>query len=105
MADSGDPLGPTFLAASYARAGRGAAALAIVRPLEDAARRSHRDGFLIGLVYSALGDHDAAFRWLEEAYREHDTFLPWLNVDPEFDRLRDDPRFHDLVRRIGIPTP
>ena len=40
---------------------------------------------------------------LEEAYKEHDSFLPWLKADPEFDPLRTDPRFHDLIRRIGIP--
>jgi eukaryotic-like serine/threonine-protein kinase len=104
MADSGDPLGPTFLAASYGRAGRRADALAIVRPREDAARRSHQGSYLIGTVYAALGDRDPAFRWLEEAYTEHDTFLPWFKVDPEFDKLHGDPRFDDLVRRIGIPA-
>ena len=103
MADSGDPLGPTFLAASYARAGRKADALTIVRKMENDARRSHQGGFLVGVVYAAMGDRDQAFRWLEEAFAAHDTFLPWLKVDPEFDALRGDPRFDDLVRRIGIP--
>ena len=71
--------------------------------MEDESRRSHQGSFLVGVVYAALGDRDPAFRWLDEAYKEHDTFLPWLKVDPEFDKLRGDPRFDDLVRRIGIP--
>jgi len=104
MLDRGDPLGPTFLASSYARAGRRADALAVVKPLEDAARRSHQRNYLIAAVYAALGDRDPAIRWLEQAFAEHDTFLPWCNVDPEFDKLRGDPRFADLVRRIGNPT-
>jgi hypothetical protein len=42
--------------------------------------------------------------WLEEAYTAHDPFLPYFNVWPEFDGVRADPRFQDLVRRIGIPS-
>ena len=103
MVDSGDPLGPTFLAASYGRAGRRGQALTIVRRLEAEARRSDQGAYLVAAVYAALGDRDPAFRWLEEAYKERDTFLPWLKVDPEFDSLRTDPRFADLIRRIGIP--
>jgi len=104
MLDSGDPLGPAFMAASLARAGRTADALAIVRKMEAEARRSHQGYFLIGAVYAALGDRDQAFHWLDEAYAEHDTFLPWMKVDPEFDKIRGDPRYDDLIRRIGIPS-
>jgi hypothetical protein len=57
----------------------------------------------MGSAYAAIGDADRAFQWLEKAYEAHDTFLPWLKVDPELDELRGDPRFDDLVRRIGIP--
>jgi serine/threonine protein kinase len=103
MVDSGDPLGPTFLAASYARAGRRADALAIVRKMAADAAGSDQGAFLVAAVYAALADRDRAFRWLEEAYQERDTFLPWLKVDPEFDSLRGDPRFDSLIRRIGIP--
>ena len=39
-----------------------------------------------------------------EAYKEHDQFLVYMNVYPEFDAVRDDPRFQDLVRRVGIPS-
>jgi TolB-like protein/tRNA A-37 threonylcarbamoyl transferase component Bud32/Tfp pilus assembly protein PilF len=103
MVDSRDPLGPAFLAASFARAGRRNEAVAILRKLEAEARRSDQGAFLVAAVYAALGDRDPAFRWLEEAYKERDTFLPWLKVDPEFDSLRSDPRFAELIRRIGIP--
>lgn len=104
MLDSGDPLGPTFLAASYAHAGRKAEALVLVKGMIEKARRSRQGGFLVALVFATLGDRDQAFHWLEQAYEEHDTFLPWLRADPEFDALHGDPRFEDLVRRIGIPA-
>jgi hypothetical protein len=46
---------------------------------------------------------DAAFAELEKAYRAHDWFLQRIKTDPFLDPLRDDPRFKDLVRRIGLP--
>jgi hypothetical protein len=42
--------------------------------------------------------------WLEEAYRNHDFMLPFLNVWPGWEGVRHDPRFQDLVHRIGIPS-
>ena len=103
MLDTGDPMAEPFMALSYARAGRRAESLAILRKMEDNTRRSRQGSFLVGAVYAALGDRDPAFHWLDEAFKEHDTFLPWMRVDPEFDKLRADPRFDDLIRRIGIP--
>lgn len=61
-------------------------------------------------TYVTLGDKDRAFYWLEEAYKHHDIHslsldsnLAWINVDPRFDPLRSDPRFKDLLRRMGLP--
>ena len=103
MLDAGDPLGPTFLAASYAQAGRKAEALKLVQGMIGRARQSGKGSFLVALVLVRLGDHEQALEWLERAYTEHDTFLAWLRVDPDFAALRRDPRFEDLVKRIGIP--
>ena len=50
---------------------------------------------------TALGDKDEAFRWLEQAYAQRFPILPTLRVDPAFDSLRSDPRFGDLLRRLG----
>jgi len=58
---------------------------------------------LIASVHARLGEKDAAFEWLEKAFRERVGFLAYLKVHPLFDGLRDDPRYHALVKRIGIP--
>lgn len=58
--------------------------------------------FHMSLPYIALGDRDQAIGWLEKAYQDHDEWLVYLKVYPEFGPLRDDPRFVSLVKRIGF---
>ncbi|MGH9555303.1 MAG: TPR end-of-group domain-containing protein [Terriglobales bacterium] len=57
------------------------------------------------ISYTQLGDSQRALQWLEQAYEERRSYLAFLNVDPEFDPLRSDSRFADLVRRVGLPPP
>ena len=104
MLDSGDPLGPTFLAAAYGRAGRKREAMPLLQQMIAKGRQSTGESFKIALVYASMSERDSAFEWLEKAFAEHDTFLPWLNSDPDFEPLRGDPRFEALIRRIGIPS-
>jgi Flp pilus assembly protein TadD len=53
-------------------------------------------------IYSGMGDRDMAFKYLEQSYREHSPWLQFIKVEPMLDRLWDDPRFADLVRRVGL---
>lgn len=57
----------------------------------------------LAVIYIALGEKDKAFEYLEEANRGYDLNVMRLKVERRFDPLRSDPRFADLVRRIGIP--
>jgi eukaryotic-like serine/threonine-protein kinase len=57
----------------------------------------------VAAQYALLGDKDNAFRWLEKAYQQHDSQLVELKVYPAYDSLRSDPRYADLIRRIGFP--
>jgi hypothetical protein len=61
------------------------------------------DGWFIAEIYTLLGDKNEAFRWLEAAYKERSSFLPWINQNPFYAPLHDDPRFLDLVRRMNVP--
>jgi hypothetical protein len=56
----------------------------------------------VTLVYVGLREDDQAFTWLEKAYEERHPYFILMKVEPVFDRLRPDPRFADLVRRVGL---
>jgi hypothetical protein len=53
-------------------------------------------------IYVALGDNEQEFQLLERAYKEHCFHLVYLKVWPQFNVVRADPRFQDLVQRIGL---
>ena len=59
--------------------------------------------FVVASVYARLDRKDEAIAWLEKGYEERDSRMPLIGVAFEFDSLRSDPRFRDLVRRIGLP--
>ena len=68
-----------------------------------AADTPQREPYGIALGCAGLGDSDGAMEWLEHAYREHSVWLAlWGNVDPRLDVLREDSRFQDLLRRLGL---
>jgi hypothetical protein len=55
-------------------------------------------------IYARLDDHEQALRWLEKGLVQRIRYIPYVNVDPVFDNLRADPRFQQLMRRIGLPS-
>ena len=98
--------GPLYLAALgyvFGSAGRRSEALGIIERLKAAASVRYVSPLDIAMVYSGLGDTESAFGWLEKAYQERATRIEEL-PEPAFDALRSDPRFADLLGRIGLPT-
>jgi tetratricopeptide (TPR) repeat protein len=87
---------------AYARAGKTDAALKTISQLQERVRKDGVGRYEIALVYTGLGNKTEAFKWLEESYKAHDAGLLYLKVDPLLDPLRSDPRFDDLVRRVGL---
>jgi hypothetical protein len=85
--------------------GRREDARRILEQLIDKSRQQYVAGERIATVYAALGEKDEAFRWLNRAFDEHSASIGSFIFTPEFRPLRSDPRFADLLRRIGIdPT-
>ena len=88
---------------AYALSGNGGAALKITDELTKASSERFVSPYFIAIVYSGLGDRDRAFEQLEKAFKQRSDWLTYLQIDPEMDNLRSDPRFTDLVRRVGLP--
>jgi eukaryotic-like serine/threonine-protein kinase len=100
---AGDDPGLTMeLAFAYALSGQKRQAQELLTELKDRSARQYIDATLIALVYTALGNKDQAFEWLEKAYDARSSWMTWLKVEPKFDPLRSDPRFAELMRRVGI---
>jgi serine/threonine-protein kinase len=89
---------------AYAVAGQREKALRVLRELQAASDSSYVSPFDIATIYAGLGDRTKTFEYLEKAFRERVPYLVYLAVDPHFDPFRADPRFRDLVHRIGLPA-
>ena len=87
----------------YAVSGRKTEARKLLAELQRLSEHSYVPAHDVALVYAGLGEKDKAFAWLDKAYEEHSFNLSYLKVEPRFDSLRSDPRFADMLRRIGLP--
>jgi TolB-like protein/DNA-binding winged helix-turn-helix (wHTH) protein/Flp pilus assembly protein TadD len=87
---------------AYARTGRRADALRLLAELKKRQQTGYIPAGAFVSAYLGLGDNDEAFAWLERAYQEQSNILIYIKVFPPFDPLRGDPRFQDLVRRVGL---
>jgi len=87
---------------AYAVAGRRAEALEVVDRLETNSKGHYLAPAAVSIVFAGLGDKDQAMSWLERANEERDPWATDIKVQPMFDSLRSDPRFQDLLRRVGL---
>jgi len=90
------------LGAAYARAGQGTEARRILRELDGRVKQAYVSNYHFAVTHTALGDISAALDCLEKAYDERFNWVVFANVEPEFDGLRADPRFADLVKRLRV---
>ncbi len=97
------PTALALLGYSYARLRERKRSLQMIDELQSASAHRFVPALFVALVHAALEDTDQAFDWLEKAYEERFNRLAYLKVEPLWDPLRSDPRFLDLLRRIGIP--
>jgi serine/threonine-protein kinase len=100
----GKPLGNAALARAYALSGRRAEAQKILNELQQLSKQRFISPVTVALIYSALGEKDQAFAWLDKAVEAGDGLLVRSKVDHRFDSLRSDPRFAELVKLAGLPN-
>jgi eukaryotic-like serine/threonine-protein kinase len=101
---SGSPLMRAALAHTFGTAGRTKEALQILDDLTNLAKQKYVAPYFFAGIHIGLGDNDRAIEYLERSYEEHSHWLIYLHIDPSMDGLRDNPRFQDLLRRVGLPA-
>jgi tetratricopeptide (TPR) repeat protein len=102
----GDQDPTAALAHAYASIGRRAEAEKILGELQQRSKTSYVSPYMIATIYAGLGEKDRAFEFLEKAYRERSSDISYfIKADLRIDNLRSDPRYADLLQRIGLPQP
>ena len=86
----------------HGRAGHKTEALRFLRKLETERSKRYLDPSKLILAYVGIGDNEQALKWCEQGLSERSTALIWFRVDPAYDPLRSDPRFHALLAKIGL---
>jgi tetratricopeptide (TPR) repeat protein len=93
-----------YLGYGYAVSGKRREAEEKIQELKRLSKQQYVPAFSIAVIYAGLGEKDRVFDWLEKAYEQREGWLGWyFLLDPEFDFLRADSRYSDLLRRLGLP--
>ena len=99
---SGDESARAWIARVYAESGKRNQAIKMVSELTGKSRSAEASPYPIATIYAALGDKDRAFEWLEKVYEQRSYYVVFLNSDRALEGLQNDPRFAELLRRIGL---
>jgi TolB-like protein/Tfp pilus assembly protein PilF len=97
-----DPAVLGYLARSLALSGKREEALKTVAEMHEVSKQRYVPAYCFGIAYAALGDKDQALQWMERSLQDGAWEVTLIKVDPALDVLRSDPRFNDLVKRVGI---
>jgi tetratricopeptide (TPR) repeat protein len=87
----------------YSRSGFHAALREWAEQQKELSKRRYEDPAFIGFIYAAMGDKDQAFAWLEKGYKEKSDSIQYLKTSHMVDPLRSDPRYADMLKRMGLP--
>ena len=93
-----------FMGYAHGLNGQRAEAETLLSILEDIAQRKYVSPYSLVLIHLALGPLERVFQLLEQLYEERNDWLVWFKISPELKSIRKDPRFQDLLRRIGFPS-
>src|SRR5215472_16200272 len=90
---------------AYAVSGQKEKAQKVIEHLREMSVHEYVPPYNIAVIYAGLGEKDEAFVWLDRAYQERSYLITYLTVDERLDKLHSDPRFDQLVGRVGLPLP
>ena len=99
----GSSLMSAAVAQTFATAGRRKKAIQILDDLTELAKQKYVASYFFAGIHIGLGEDDRAIEYLEKSYEEHSHWLIYLHLDPSMDGLRSNPRFQELLRRVGLP--
>jgi len=97
-----DPYVLAFMSHAYAVSGKRDEAVKALGQMNESAKQRYVPAYGFAVAHAGLGEKDQAFQWLERSLQDHAWDITYLKVDPLMDNLRSDPRFADLVKRIGL---
>jgi tetratricopeptide (TPR) repeat protein len=98
----GMPMAIAYLGYLYGRMGEREKAEKVIEDVEALLKEGHATSILLAHIYAGLGEREMFFAAVERAYEEHCPWLAWLKVTPPFDLMRSDPRYGELLRRMGL---
>ena len=93
------------LAHCHAVSGSADEARSLLNKLHEMKQERYVSSYDLALVNTALDERGEAFRWLDRAYEINDGWLVYITVDPRWEPMYSDPRFADIVDRVGLPKP
>jgi tetratricopeptide (TPR) repeat protein len=99
---SGDHSKIAALGRVYALSGKKDEARKVITELKALAKQRYISPYCFALIYASLGEKDQAINWLQSAYKNHVSELIYMKVDPYLDKLRSDPRFTALLKKVGL---
>ncbi|PYQ59173.1 MAG: hypothetical protein DMF58_12660 [Acidobacteria bacterium] len=97
--------GPRYVASlahGYALSGDVDNAMKTLAQLEEMAKRRYVSAYDFAIIHAGFDDHEKTFAWLNRAYEERSTWLAMIKADPRFDSFHGEPRFDDLLRKLGL---
>jgi len=97
-----DPYVLAYLTYAYASSGKRDEAIKALAQMHESAKHRYVSAYSFATAYAGLGDKDQAFQWLERSNADRAYEILYVKVDPLLDTLRSDPRFPDLVKRVGL---
>jgi serine/threonine protein kinase/Tfp pilus assembly protein PilF len=99
---SGDPAKMAPLGRVYALSGNKVEALKVIDELKELSKQRYISPYCLALIYASMDEKDQAMNWLQKAYEELVSELIYLKVDPYLNKLRSDPRFKELIKKMHL---